>query len=81
MALIPHVDMIILGRDFLEDTGMIMNFRQNKVTWEEMSVNMKPTSLIDTGREASYDAMMVWILLTKKQNNCLKPMAIKPNQK
>eukprot|EP00957_Ditylum_brightwellii_P172055 13098929-Ditylum_brightwellii.AAC.1 len=27
-----------------------------------MSVDMKPMSLIDTGREASYDAMMVDII-------------------
>ena len=58
-----------------------MNFREKKVTWEEMSVDMKPMSLIDTGREASYNAMMVDTIKTKKQYNCSMPMAIKHNQK
>jgi hypothetical protein len=26
---------LILGRDFLEDTGMMMNFRVKKVAWEK----------------------------------------------
>eukprot|EP00978_Attheya_sp_CCMP212_P029077 scaffold102189_cov64-Attheya_sp.AAC.7 len=50
---------LILGRDFLEATEMVLDFSKNKVVWDELSVDMKSMTLIDTGREASYDAMMM----------------------
>jgi hypothetical protein len=50
---------LILGRDFLEATGMVLDFSKKKVVWDELSVDMKSMTLIDTGREASYDAMMM----------------------
>eukprot|EP00978_Attheya_sp_CCMP212_P038634 scaffold193211_cov56-Attheya_sp.AAC.3 len=50
---------LILGRDFLEATGMVLDFSKKKVVWDELSVDMKSMTLIDTGREASYDAMIM----------------------
>eukprot|EP00978_Attheya_sp_CCMP212_P022528 scaffold67261_cov43-Attheya_sp.AAC.3 len=49
---------VILGRDFLEATGMVSDFSKKKVIWDELSMAMKPMIMIDNGREASYDAMM-----------------------
>eukprot|EP00978_Attheya_sp_CCMP212_P010936 scaffold26612_cov56-Attheya_sp.AAC.4 len=50
---------LILGREFLEATGMVLDFSKKNVIWDKLSVAMKPMLLIDTGREASYDAMMM----------------------
>eukprot|EP00978_Attheya_sp_CCMP212_P001022 scaffold2113_cov63-Attheya_sp.AAC.4 len=47
-----------LGPDFLEATGMVLDFSKKKVIWDELSVVMKPMILVDNGRETSYDAMM-----------------------
>eukprot|EP00978_Attheya_sp_CCMP212_P006451 scaffold14756_cov63-Attheya_sp.AAC.2 len=53
-----HYD-VSLGQDFLEATGMVLDFSKKKVIWDELSAAMmKPMILIDTGQEASYDAMM-----------------------
>eukprot|EP00978_Attheya_sp_CCMP212_P039118 scaffold200497_cov68-Attheya_sp.AAC.3 len=49
---------VILGRDFLEATGMVLDFSKKKVFWDELSLAMKPMIMIDNGQEASYDAMM-----------------------
>jgi transposase InsO family protein len=53
---------LILGRDFLEATGMVLDFSKKKVFWDELSVAMKPMTLLDTGKEASFDAMMTELL-------------------
>eukprot|EP00978_Attheya_sp_CCMP212_P026297 scaffold86229_cov44-Attheya_sp.AAC.1 len=49
---------VILGQDFLEATGMVLDFSKKKVIWDKLSVVMKPMILIDNERGSSYDAMM-----------------------
>eukprot|EP00978_Attheya_sp_CCMP212_P026916 scaffold89454_cov68-Attheya_sp.AAC.1 len=34
---------LILGRDFLEATGMVLDFSKKKVFWDELSVAMNET--------------------------------------
>eukprot|EP00978_Attheya_sp_CCMP212_P024610 scaffold77552_cov45-Attheya_sp.AAC.2 len=53
---------LILGRDFLEATGMVLDFSKKKVFWDELSVAMKPMTLLDTRKEASFDAMMTELI-------------------
>eukprot|EP00978_Attheya_sp_CCMP212_P002635 scaffold5363_cov34-Attheya_sp.AAC.4 len=43
---------VILGQDFLEATGMVLDFSKKKVIWDKLSVVMKPMIMIDNGREA-----------------------------
>eukprot|EP00978_Attheya_sp_CCMP212_P024227 scaffold75838_cov48-Attheya_sp.AAC.2 len=53
---------LMLGRDFLEATGMVLDFSKKKVFWDELSVSMKTMTLLDTGKEASFDAMMIELI-------------------
>ena len=53
---------LILGRDFLEATGMVLDVSKKKVFWDELLVAMKPMTLLDTGKEASFDAMMTELI-------------------
>eukprot|EP00978_Attheya_sp_CCMP212_P013615 scaffold34177_cov35-Attheya_sp.AAC.2 len=57
---------VILGRDFLEATGIVLDFSKKKVIWDELSVAMKPLIMIDNGREASYNAMMMTDLINEE---------------
>ncbi len=59
---------LILGRDFLEATGMVLDFSKKKVLWDELSVAMKPMTLLDTGKEASFDAMMTELVNEEVQH-------------
>ena len=34
---------LILGRDILYELGIIFNFKNNTITWQEVSTSMKPT--------------------------------------
>eukprot|EP00978_Attheya_sp_CCMP212_P008116 scaffold18868_cov51-Attheya_sp.AAC.2 len=56
-----HYD-LIFGRDFLEATGMVLDVSKKKVFWDELSVSMKTMPLLDTKKEASFDAMMTELI-------------------
>jgi hypothetical protein len=53
---------LILGHDFLEATGMFLDFSKKKVLWDELPVSMKPMTFLDTGKEASFDAIMMELI-------------------